>query len=106
MSSISYQYNSSQMIHSMAFNTGPLRRVIQVESNNVEDKTCPICLEEYQPSNMITTVCKHSYCMGCYLNILKRDLSLFVNLQSFSNNNTIFATNFGKNIHLLSDAGV
>ena len=60
------------MIHSMAFNTGPLRRVIQVESNNVEEKTCPICLEEYQPSNMITTVCKHSYCMGCYLNLLNR----------------------------------
>jgi len=56
----------------MAFNTGPVRRVIQVESNNVEEKTCPICLEEYLPSKMITTACNHSYCMGCYLNLLNR----------------------------------
>ena len=59
-------------IHSMAFNTGPVRRVIQVESNNVEEKTCPICLEEFQSRRMITTACNHAYCVCCYLNLLNR----------------------------------
>ena len=70
MSSISN--NPSQMIHSMAFNTGPVRRVIQVESNNVEEKTCPICLEKFQSRRMITTACNHAYCVCCYLNLLNR----------------------------------